>query len=48
MLEKARFFRNTLISYHMGVAVCFMAMKVMDNRCIWLCLPLLALAWRRL
>ena len=47
MLEKARFFRNTLISYHVGVAVCFIAMRALENRCIWLCLPLLAAAWRR-
>ena len=46
--EKACFFGNTLVSYHVGAAVCCIAMKTAGNVCVWFCLPLLALAWRRI
>lgn len=48
MLSKARFFRNTLIGYHAGALLCFLAMEIEEMYCIWFCLPVLAVVWRKL
>lgn len=46
-LEKARFFRNTLLYYYAGVAVSYTAWKITGNKSVWFCLIPLWLAWKR-
>lgn len=47
MLNKARFFRNALVSYHIGAAVCFFVIDAVGGKGIWCCLLVLAVAWKK-